>query len=106
MITEKELLQAIQECESEPTTMAKISKLADFYIIYDHLFGASKYENEHSSNSGEANEKIHVSGDSEFLRAINGKKSDKVWSVINELVSVIQVINPRLYNGVIRKLDE
>ncbi len=106
MITEKELLQAIQECESEPTTMAKIAKLADFYIIYDHLFGASNYETEHISDTGERNETIYVSGDSEFLRTINGKKSDKVWSVIDELVSVIQVINPRLYNGVIRKLDE
>lgn len=106
MIAEKELLQAIQECESEPTTMAKISKLADFYIIYDHLFGGSKHETEYSSDTGETSEIISVSGNSEFLRTINGKKSDKVWAVIDELVSVIQVINPRLYNGVIRKLDE
>ena len=33
MITEKELLQAIAECEAEPITAAKIAKLADFYII-------------------------------------------------------------------------
>lgn len=106
MITEKELLQAIQECESEPITMAKIAKLADFYTIYDHLFAASNYEIERSSDAGEAHEAIRVTGDSEFLRTVNGKKSDKVWSVIDELVSVIQIINPRLYDGVIRKLKE
>lgn len=106
MVTKKELLQAIQECESEPTTMAKVSKLADFYIIYDHLFGTSNYETERSTSAGEPEETIRVAGDSEFLRMVNGKKAEKVWSVIDELVSVIQVINPRLYNGVIRKLDE
>ena len=37
MITEKELLSAIAECEAEPITAAKVGKLADFYIIYDHL---------------------------------------------------------------------
>lgn len=104
MITEKELLQAIRECEADPVTPNKASKLADFYIIYDHLFG-DPVDTEYSYKAP-ADEKIKVSGESEFFKKINGKDSEKVWSVIDELVSVIQVINPRLYEGVLRKLDE
>ena len=29
---------------------------------------------------------------------------DKVWKIISELMETLQVINPRLYAGVIKKL--
>ena len=39
MITERELLRAIDECQQEPITGSKRGTLADLFIIYDHLFG-------------------------------------------------------------------
>ena len=33
-----------------------------------------------------------------------GMEYDRVWKVISELMETLQVINPRLYAGVIKKL--
>ena len=38
-----------------------------------------------------------------FLLA-NGMEYDKIWKIIAELMDTLQVINPRLYAGVIKKL--
>lgn len=30
---------------------------------------------------------------------------DRVWSVIDDLMNALQILNPKLYNNVIRKLE-
>ena len=105
MITEKDLLEAIEECEKEPITATKIAKLADFYTIYNNLFGAPVNDYGYSYAAEKEPEIIiDIDGDSEFFRAINGKDPYNVWHVINELMDTIKIINPRLYDGVIRRL--
>lgn len=104
MITEKELLDAIQECESEPITLSKISKLADFYIIYDHLFG-KPLESEYSQKSP-PEKVIETGGKSEFLKAVNGKKTEKVFDVLDELMEAIRALHPRMYDGVLQKISD
>lgn len=47
---------------------------------------------------------INYNGDSEFLQLINGRDQSEVLPVMDELMSTLQVINPRLYNSVLRKL--
>ena len=39
----------------------------------------------------------------EFDRMVR-MEYDKVWKIISELMETLQVINPRLYAGVIKKL--
>lgn len=104
MITERELLDAIKECEKEPITMAKCDKLASFYIIYDHLFGNGGYS--FGQGKTEVEKVITTNGDSEFLRMIDGMKSERVLKVVDELMETIKLINPKLYDGVLRKLDD
>lgn len=104
MITEKELLKAIEECESEPITASKIGKLADFYVIYDHLFG-EPFDAGYSYSS--AIEKIiETNGDSEFLKAVDGKKSEKVWAIMDELMTAVKTLHPRMYNRVIERITD
>ena len=43
-------------------------------------------------------------GNTDFYRMINGKKAADVWAVMNELMDTLQVINPKLYDGVMRQL--
>lgn len=105
MIAEKELLEAIKECESEPITASKAGKLADFYIIYDRLFGDPVNSAKYSHNAGIPEKIIDVDGGSEFLMAINGMNAEKVWLIIDELMTTIKIINPRLYDGVFRRLE-
>lgn len=104
MITEKELTDAIRECESEPITPNKVSKLADFYIIYEHLFGQpvdTAY-----SYAPQAEKVIYTDGGNEFLQAINGKDTEKVVAIIDELMEAVKILQPRMYDGVICRLSE
>ena len=104
MITEKELMAAIKECESEPITPNKVSKLADFYIIYEHLFGQpvdTAY-----SYAPSAEKVICTDGGTEFLQAVNGKDAEKVMAVVDELLEAVKVLQPRMYDGVLRRLSE
>lgn len=105
MITEKDLIEAIRQCEAEPHTQSKMAKLADFYIIYDHLFGAppEAYEN---TRAGRAENTLQTHGGSEFLRAVNGKKQEKVLSVLDELMDVTKVLHPRMYDTVMRRISD
>lgn len=104
MITEKELTDAIRECETEPITPNKVSKLADFYIIYEHLFGQpvdTAY-----SYAPQAEKVIYTDGGNEFLQAVNGKDTEKVVAIIDELMEAVKILQPRMYDGVICRLSE
>ena len=47
---------------------------------------------------------VNYNSDTEFSQLANGMEYDKVWKIIAELMDTLQVINPRLYAGVIKKL--
>lgn len=44
-------------------------------------------------------------GESDFLGKIEGKDTERMWLLMDELMETLQVVNPRLYNGVMRKID-
>lgn len=37
--------------------------------------------------------------------AIDGRNPDDIWPIMDELMSTLQVLMPRLYDGVMRKLQ-
>ena len=104
MITEKELMDAIRQCEKEPVTQSKISRLADFYIVYDHLFG-EPYDSMYSG-AGQPDSKIFTKGGSMFLNSVNGKESEKVWAIMDELMDAVKVLQPRIYDSVMQKIQD
>lgn len=103
MITEKELLQAIELCKKDPVTYANIEKLANLFIVYDHLYGVEPQIDDRRITVENI---IGHHGDSEFMTIIADQRADKVWDVMDELMGTIKVINPHLYEGVLRKLDD
>ena len=113
MITEQDLQEAILECQGQrnPSTSTCI-KLAAFLIIKRELFGEDPApENEppqvysySKEPISEPPEEITYDSGSEFSEAISGKHQEDVWPVIDELMDVLKTINPRLYDGVMRKL--
>ena len=105
MITEKELLDAIRQCEREPVTQSKISRLADFYIVYDHLFG-EPYGSMYSEARQPENSKILTNGGSKFLHAVNGKDAEKVWQIIDELMDAVKALHPRMYDRIFEKIAD
>ena len=116
MITEKEVSQAIEECLREPVTGNKRAVLADLIIIQDYLFGEPMREREapqpmpmqsYSAPPIEQVETyIETSGDSEFLKAVDGRKADKVWKLIDELVEAVKILHPRMYTTFIDKVQD
>lgn len=101
MIKEDELYEAIGDLEAcENPTFQTCQKLATFYTIKNELYGEKKNE----IKSSQPRNIINNYGDSKFLNAINGVNIEKVLDVIDELMETLSVINPRLYDGVMRKL--
>lgn len=103
MITEKELLKAIDECEKEPITASKVGKLADLYIIQDHLFG-DRYADRYSYSNQIENPTISTSRDTEFLEAVDGRNAEKVWRIIDELAETVKTLYPRVYDKLLERL--
>lgn len=112
MITEQDLQEAIAECEGQrnPTANTCI-KLAAFYTIKQHLFPDEKpsysFANSPSPIKSEtAHDLVNYESDSEFSHAIYGLPNDVAWSIMDELMSTLAVINPKLYNSIMRKVAE
>ena len=103
MFSKNEILDAIDDLEEAPATYQNAEKLATFYSLYDHLFVTKE-----PMNRIESIREVIIGkyGDSEFMRTIEGKKAEVVWSVMDELLQTIQMLQPRLYNATIEKLKE
>ena len=105
MITERELLTAIDECQQEPITSTKRGTLADLFIIYDHLFG-EPIRSGYSYDNKIEKQTIETNGDTEFLTTVNGKDTEKVMDILDELMEATKTLHPRMYDRVIEKISD
>ena len=104
MITLREVEEAICEMEAVPdATFETCRKLAVFYILRDYMGGTLPFSGYSAADGPQ--EKIERHGDTEFLEIVAGRNPVGVWSVLDELMSTLQITNPRLYDGVMRRLD-
>jgi hypothetical protein len=107
MITEQDLKEAIAECQGtkNPNSNTCI-KLAAFYTIYDHLYGKQDIQLEKENYSYLMGSIPEIHGNSEFFDLIEEKGIDKAFPIIEELALTLQVINPRLYDSMMKKISE
>lgn len=109
MITEQDLQAAIAECEGQRNPNANTCiKLAAFYTIRDHLF---PQEQDHIAEIGKmvysGASEPEYEGKSEFAQAVKGWSVADLMPVVDELMTALSVLNPRLYQSVMRRvLDE
>lgn len=109
MITEKDLQEAIAECQGQRNPNASTCiKLAAFYTIRRELYGETKDAVQFPVYSYAMETEpepviINESG-SEFSRAINGRKQEEIWPLMDEMMDTIHAIHPRLYNAVMDRL--
>ena len=100
MITEKDLLEAIVECQGERNPSASTCiKLAAFYTILDHV-------RDRADKMPAADRGSSYRGESEFGAMASGMSMAELLPILEELMEALQVVNPRLYAGVIRKIRE
>lgn len=96
MLNIEEINKTILDLEQHDTTYAVCEKLSWLYIVRDHLTGQQQKQPV----------PLSVSGDSEFLQAVDGKESTSVWSVMDDLMDTLKIVNPRVYESVLRKIRE
>ena len=110
MITVHDLDSAIAECQGKRNPDAKTCiMLAAFYTIKREMFGEEKDADHLPAFSlapaPEVTNGIDFPGESDFARAVDGRKQEDVWPVLDELMDTVQAIQPRLYYAVMRKLE-
>ena len=105
MITEADLKAAIAECEgSRNPTASTCLKLAAYYTILNQK-GGGAYTRPLEQNYSFASEPDIHFGNSEFSRLVQEKSVARCWPIIDELMGVLLVVDPKLYQSIIRKLD-
>ncbi len=89
------------ECHAERNPDARTCKrLAALYVILDHITEQEPPAPFVYTDSG----KVGIDSNSDFANAINGRDLADIWPVIDELMTVLQATNPRLYAGVMRQI--
>ena len=103
MVSEAELLEGIADCFTGEPTPDKMIKMASYFIVKDHLY---QEEIKHTSRSSkEQAETIYTSGNSDFLRMVNGKDTSRIMEIMDELMETMKVIQPRIYDSVMRRVS-
>lgn len=109
MISEQDLHEAIAECQGEKNPNANTCiKLAAYYTILNQMIENQRgpiYFGYSRSDGRDVSTRVTINSDSEFALLVNGKNQDEVWPTIDELMKTLQVMNPRLYDAVIKKLQ-
>ena len=117
MITIPDLQAAIAECQGERHPNANTCiKLAAYYTILDHVQektapvlterAVTPYSFAAEPARTEIETRITFDSGTEFAQTIFGMNAADAWSVMDELMNVLQATQPRLYNGVLRQLRE
>ena len=100
MITENDLLEAISECQNEEKpTSNTCMKLAAYYILKDRMYPEPEPEYSYA-----AEPEITYESDSEFYKATKDMDINELYPIMDELMNTLNVLNHKLYEGVMAKL--
>lgn len=108
LITVDDLRAAIAECQGERNPNANTCmKLAAYYTILREIEPENKspYSYDSAPVLPPVKSVGYVSG-SDFGGAVKGKDEAAVWALIDELITTLEAIQPRLYAGFMRRLND
>jgi hypothetical protein len=101
VITERDLQEAIMECQGERNPNAQTCiKLAAYYTILNQI---SEKPIERPIEQMPLQEASYTSK-SEFFQLIENKTFDEVLALFDEVMEALAVYNPRLYDSIMRKI--
>lgn len=112
MIREQDLQEAIAECMGKRNPDANTCiKLAAFYTILNQMYPQKEAQLPQEpvipAMSYKMEERfVDYEGDSEFARLCSERPISHIMPVLDELMDTLQILQPRLYDGVIRRLKE
>ena len=109
MLDRKEIDIEIARLEYGESSYPAYAKLANLYTIRDCMDRQGRPETYEASHSAapatiEASSAVGDYGDSDFLRTVYGKDPAEVWTIMDDLMDTLHTVNPRVYEGVMRKI--
>lgn len=114
MIYERDLDESIARYQGEVNpSIETCRKLAACLIVKRELFGEPERlpvvaDNttgySYAAGPVDTAETIHFDSGTDFSQAIDGRNPAEIWPIMDELMSSVQVLMPRLYDGVMRRL--
>jgi hypothetical protein len=103
VITEQALREAIAECQGERSPNRDTCiMLAAFYTIQEHLYPTEAPQYSFAAPP----EQVSYDSGTEFSQVISGLPTERVYAVMDEAMTTLEAIMPRLYNGIMRQLTE
>lgn len=93
----KEIEWAIEELETQESSENRYTLLAALYICRNQMMGLS-------DSVATTVETLGQYGDSDFLSAVSSKDPRETLLIIDELMETLKVLQPRIYDIVLRKL--
>lgn len=108
MLDPKEIDIEIARLEYGESSYPAYQKLANLYTIRNQMKKSEQPQQPsvQAYSLAAAPESTYTGryGDSEFLREIEGRDQEDVFRIMDDLMDTLQVANPRVYNGVMRKI--
>lgn len=113
MITEQDLQEAIAECEGKRNPSSDTCvKLAAFYAIKDRMYpqrtetAQKEPAMRSATNTPSYSFKAENEANMELTKALSEAEPATLVTIMEELLETLQVVSPRIYDGVVRKLSE
>lgn len=101
----KEIDIEIARLEYGESSYPAYQKLANLYTIRNQMMKkAEQREEPIQAYSLAAVSYTGRYGDSDFLMEIEGKEPASVWAIMDDLMDTLHTVNPRVYDGVMRKI--
>ena len=119
MLDAAEIRKEIARLEYEESDYKNYAKLADLYVIRKQMqeeeqgrrsmrlhaySGAPTPAVQTAAPQAENPQTVGSYGDSDFLRAIAEKDPSKIWTIVDELMDTLSVVNAKVYNSVMQKI--
>lgn len=112
MLDAAEIRKEIARLEYEESDYKNYAKLADLYVIRKQMQeeergDGGRYVGYYSGAPAPVTAEpatVGEYGDSEFLLAVAGKDPAKAWTVIDELMDTLALVNRKVYDSVMRKI--
>ena len=112
MLDEAEIRKEIARLEYEESSYPNYAKLASLYVIRDKMQeeergDGGRYVGYYSGAPAPVTAEpatVGEYGDSEFLLAVAGKDPLRAWTVIDELMDTLALVNRKVYDSVMRKI--
>ena len=92
----------IAEWEAKDLTFLVVERLAWLYIVRDNALMRVKEAGEEPVLMPA----VAISSGSEFMEACSKADPVKMWNVLDDLMDTIQMLNPRLYQATMDKIQE